>query len=173
MISSTNASSMIPSIFFRRFLSRAAIPTSPAMGNIMPANTGAIFCHGPNGWLAAVPPAALTVIVIVLESWLVVGGLKEQVASAGRPLQLNVSVPRPGLESTWKSIDATPPCDTVMLMVPMVMLAGVTFIGGPTCVGSVAVSLPVLVSPPPETVAVLLKFAWMFCGTFTVSVIAG
>src|SRR5262249_36753711 len=41
------------------------------------------------------------------------------------------------------------------------------------CVASVAVSLPVLVSPPPETVAVLITLALMLIGTFTVRGMAG
>jgi hypothetical protein len=44
-------------------------------------------------------------------------------------------------------------------------------IGGPMCVGSFAVWL--LGSPPPETVALLVTFAWMFWGAVTVNVMAG
>ena len=40
-------------------------------------------------------------------------------------------------------------------------------------VGSLAVSFVVFVSPPPETVAVLVTIAAALFATFTVSVIAG
>jgi hypothetical protein len=43
----------------------------------------------------------------------------------------------------------------------------------PIVVGSEALSLEVLVSPPPETVAVLVTLAGGFPATFTLSVIAG
>jgi hypothetical protein len=40
-------------------------------------------------------------------------------------------------------------------------------------VGSSAVSLPVFVSPPPDTLAVLVTLDGAFANTFTVSVSAG
>ena len=45
--------------------------------------------------------------------------------------------------------------------------------GRPMNVGSLAVSFEVLISPPPETVAVLVTLAGALAATFTVSVRAG
>jgi hypothetical protein len=52
--------------------------------------------------------------------------------------------------------------------VESVAVAGVRIV-----VTSVATSLVVMLSPPPETVAVFVTLAGAFAATFTVSVIAG
>src|SRR5215471_3107013 len=107
-------------------------------------------------------------MLIVSVSKLDDDGLKLHPAAAGRPLQLNVTGPIPGLESSVNPKFTA--CPAVIVPVP---LAGVIWIGGPMCVGSFAVSFPVFVSPPPDTVAVLVTLALMLLGTFTVSVMAG
>ena len=50
---------------------------------------------------------------------------------------------------------------------------GTTVPGGTIVVGSLAASLVVLLSPPPETVAELVTLAGAVLDTFTVSVSAG
>src|SRR5262249_16847992 len=96
------------------------------------------------------------------------GGLKVQPAPVGRPLQLKFTAPSPGLESSVSPKFTDCPADTLP-----VELTKLSWIGRPICVGSVSVSLAVLVSPPPETLAVLVTLAWILLGTFTVNVIAG
>src|SRR5262245_50738263 len=107
-------------------------------------------------------------MVTVEVIWFVDGGLKLHEAPSGKPLQLNVTVPTPVLESTWKVTNPVMPAGTATSP-----LVAVIESGGPVCVSSEAVLLLGFTSPPPETVAVLVKLAWMLIGTFTVSVIAG
>lgn len=80
-------------------------------------------------------------------------GLKLHVEADGSPLQLNVITPNVGSgASTLIAIVAMPPGTT--LTVPD---CGVIIIGGPSEILSVAVLLVGFTSPPPETVAVLVK----------------
>src|SRR5215469_16564524 len=120
------------------------------------------------GTAAAERAVVVMFMLIVSVSRLDDCGLKVQTAAAGRPLQLKLTAPSPGLESSVSPKFADCPAGTVA-----VPLAGVIWIGVPMCVGSLAVSFPVLVSPPPETVTVLVTLALISVGTFTVSVIAG
>src|SRR5262249_54869471 len=95
-----------------------------------------------------------TVMVTVVVIWLVDGGLKLQEAPAGKPLQANITVPTPLLESTWKFMFPVMPADTTR-SVPLAVIDN----GGPVCVSSEAGLLFGFTSPPPETVAVLVKLA--------------
>src|SRR5205085_1926969 len=51
-------------------------------------------------------------MVTVAVSWFSDDGLKLQLAPGGRPLQLKVMTPTPGLDSTVKSMDVVPPAVT-------------------------------------------------------------
>lgn len=124
--------------------------------------------------MLAVVPAADPWVVITRVSgrtgWPEPNWLNVHVAPAGSPEQENVTNVGWGVTpvaSTVKLYIAGLPAETVTLLGPV----GVITIGGPTCVGSLAVWL--FASPPPETVAELVTLAWIFCGTFTVKVIAG
>src|SRR5947209_8620963 len=115
--------------------------------------------------------AALVLMVTVTcaESWLTEGGLKLHLAPPGKPLHANVMAPRPLLESTLTTVEVESPGNTCKLTSCAVMMRGVV----PICVGSLAVLLAVLTSPPPETPAVLITVGWMLVGTFTTRVMAG
>ena len=96
-------------------------------------------------------------------------GLKLQMEALGSPLQVNVITPKVGSgASTLMTMFAILPCTTLTLLD-----CGVITIGGPSEMLSVAVLLVGFTSPPPETVAVLVKLFWIFLGIFTVNVIAG
>src|SRR5215472_7704424 len=123
---------------------------------------------GPEAGGRADAPSVVPMMTVtgVLKAF-VVGGLKLQVDPAGNPVQARVSVPSPGVESISMITEVTPPATTCALLLP----SGDIWIGGPICVGSLAVWL--FRSLPPETVAELTTLAWIFCGTVTVRVIAG
>ena len=76
-----------------------------------------------------------------------------QAVPTGNPLQPKVTMPRVGSSSsTSKMYEAAPPAGVLP-----VAECGVMTIGGPRLMVSVAVLLSVLTSPPPETLAVLVK----------------
>lgn len=80
-------------------------------------------------------------------------GLKLQVEALGRPLQLNVMLPKVGSgASTLMAMFAVLPCTTLTLLD-----CGVIIIGGPRLIVSVAVLFVGFTSPPPETVALFVK----------------
>jgi hypothetical protein len=80
-------------------------------------------------------------------------GLKLHVEADGNPLQLNEITPKVGSgASTLMTKFAVLPCTTVT-----VPDCGVIMMGGPSEILSVAVLLVGFTSPPPETVAVLVK----------------
>jgi hypothetical protein len=106
----------------------------------------------------------VSAVVPLLEG---VVGLKLHTAPSGRPAHPSETVPGTAAV-TLKVNVASCPCFAVALLVPGVMLSSPLIV-----VASVAVLLLGLTSPPPETVAVLVTLAWMFAGTFTVSVIGG
>ena len=148
-----------------------AIPTIPNTGKNRAAYNGDLP-PGPE-FLAvaasALPLEVVTVMVTVVKGWFVAAGLKEHAVPTGKPLQPKVTIPRLGSwSSTSKVKTAEPPATTLA-----VVECGVMMIGGPRLTVSVAVLFPVLVSPPPETVAVLVNLFWMLIGIFTVSVIGG
>jgi hypothetical protein len=120
--------------------------------------------------VVADPLVVVIVMVTVAVSWFSDGGLKLQELAAGRPVQANVTAPMPLLESTVKSMEAELP---LVIVSVLALLFDAICSGGPMWVGSLAVLLPVFTSPPPETAAEFVMLAWIFCGTFTVSVIAG
>jgi hypothetical protein len=74
----------------------------------------------------AVPKLVVIVMVTVAVSWLADGELKLQLAPAGKPLHEKVIAPKPGLESTVKSIEVVLPAATSRLP-PL----GLITIGGP------------------------------------------
>ena len=84
---------------------------------------------------------------------------------------------------TCPVVAAVPALLTVMVYVPVcprVKFPVCVFVivrsgkeGATVVVGSLAVSLAVFVSPPPDTVAVFVTLAGAFDATFTVSVMAG
>src|SRR5260221_3321429 len=89
------------------------------------------------------------------------GGLKVQAVPTGSPLQPKVTIPSvESSSSTSKTKDAEEPAVTVA-----VAACEVITIGGPQLTGSLGVSFPVLVFPPPETVALLVKLVSIFIGT--------
>src|SRR5262249_13387846 len=95
------------------FLPVITMPTSPRSGN-----SSAKVPRGPfrsNGHAEAEPPAAAVGMVraTVAVSWLSDGGLKSHLVPAGKPLQLKVIAPKPGLESTVMLKDAAWPAVTV------------------------------------------------------------
>src|SRR5689334_25249232 len=109
------------------------------------------------------------VMVTVESGALVAGGLNVQAVPTGKPLQPKVTMPSVASSSSTSNANcAEPPAGTVA-----VVECGVIWIGGPRLTGSLAVSFPVLVSPPPDAVAVLVKLFWILIGIFTVNVIAG
>ena len=121
----------------------------------------------------AVPLVVKTETVITVGPAVTAGsidpGLKLQVAWAGSPLQLNEITPRVGSgASTSITTAAELPCTTLTLLE-----CGIIMIGGPSEMWSVAVLSFGFTSPPPETLAVLVKLFWIFLGIFTVNVIAG
>lgn len=96
-------------------------------------------------------------------------GLNRQADAVGSPLQLNVIAPSVGSgASTLMTMVALPPALALVLLE-----CGVSTIGAPRLIGSVAVLLLGLTSPPPETLAVLVKLFRIFWGIFTVRVMAG
>lgn len=96
-------------------------------------------------------------------------GLNRQADAVGSPLQLNVIAPSVGSgASTLMTMLALPPGLALVLLD-----CGVSTIGGPRLIGSVAVLLLGLTSPPPETLAVLVKLFRIFWGIFTVRVMGG
>src|SRR5947209_19166809 len=124
---------------------------------------------GPGNVHAPPAPVVLMIMVTWNESALPDGGVKLQLAPAGSPLQANVIGATPLLASTFKTVKTDFPRETCKLTVWALMIRGDV----PICVGSLAVSFAVLISPPPETVAVLVTVGAMFTGTFTTRVIAG
>jgi hypothetical protein len=80
-------------------------------------------------------------------------GLKLQVEALGSPVQVNVILPKVGSgASTLMPSFAVFPCTTLTLLD-----CGVITMGGPSEMLSVAVLLVGFTSPPPETLAVLVK----------------
>lgn len=149
-----------------------AIPTIPNTGKSRAAYNGDLW-RGPSEFLAvaatALPLEVVTVIVTLVNGWVVVDGLKVHAVPTGRPPQPKVIGPCVvSWLSTSKVKVAEPPATTLA-----VVECGVITIGGPRLMVSVAVLFAVLVSPPPETLAVLVKLFWMLIGIFTVSVIGG
>src|SRR6266851_634044 len=135
------------------------IPTSPSSGSgsSSAAYNGAVRVPpvGSGECSAAVFPVVVAVIVTVDVGTVVSdGGLNVQVTPKGTPGQANVIAPSGGFvdTSTVNENDTEPPGGTMALP-----LIGVIFSGGPRVVGSLAVSFAVLVSPPPDTVAVFVK----------------
>src|SRR5438132_739504 len=99
-------------------------------------------------------------------------------AVAVRPLgKVSVTVavplvgPVPELLAVMVYVAAICPCVKFPVWVLLMVRSGVR--AGLIVVASLAESLLVLVSPPPETVAVLVTDAAALLATFTVSVIAG
>src|SRR5947207_6895002 len=165
----SNSSNAIPASQSLRFLPlfRASPnPASPKTGNSTAYHGGAVSV--PSGKTEADPAVDVMVIVTVAESWLSDGGLKLQVTPAGKPPQANVIAPRPALESTVNVAEVVPPRRTCRLP-PLKLICS----GAPTWVRSLAESLEVFTSPPPETVAVLVILAGLPAGTLTVSVMGG
>ena len=96
-------------------------------------------------------------------------GLKVHEAPTGKPVQPKVIMPRvESSSSRSKTNVAGLPAFTVA-----VAACGVRMIGGPRRAVSMAVSLDVLVSPPPETVALLKKLLPIPNPMFVVRVIGG
>lgn len=146
------------------------IATSPNAGNASAAYRRGF---GPSKrWLVntlLALPEVVRVMVTVESGRFVAGGLNTQAVPTGKPLQPKATIPRvESSSSTSKTNVAGAPAFTLELVE-----CGVRIIGGPRLTGSEAVLLPVLVSPPPETVAVLVKLFWMLMGMFTVKVIGG
>lgn len=113
-------------------------------------------------------PEVFTVIVTVPLTD-VATGLKVHEVPTGKPLQPKVIMPRVGSSSsTSKTNVAGLPAFTVAEVA-----CGVIVIGGPRRAVSIAVSLDVFVSPPPETVAVLKKLFEIPRPMFVVIVITG
>jgi hypothetical protein len=80
-------------------------------------------------------------------------GLKLQAEALGSPLQANEMSPKVGSgASTSITMFAVLPCTTLTLLE-----CGVILIGGPSEILSVAVLLVGFTSPPPLTLAVLVK----------------
>src|SRR5258708_4655245 len=117
-------------------------------------------------------PAVLTLMVTCAESVVTEAGLKLHVAPAGRPLQAKVMVPTPMLEFTSSTVEVVPPAVTSRFKISADNSNG-DVTAGFMVVTSVAVSLPALASPPPETVAVLVTDRGALRFTETVSVISG
>src|SRR6476660_3929108 len=114
-------------------------------------------------------PDVVTVMVTVVSGWLVAAGLNVHAVPTGRPLHPRATMPSDGSSSSTSKVNfAAPPCG-VLALPPW----GVTTSGGPRLIASVAVLLLGFTSPPPETLAVLLKLFWMLIGMFTVNVIGG
>jgi len=134
-------------------------------GSGLPSFNGLILA----GILAVVVTVIVTVVGVTPSAVSIVAGLKAQADCGGSPVQVKVITPSVGSgEATSKTSVPELPAATVM-----VLLWGVMTIGGPRVTVEVPVSLPVLVSPPPETVTVLVKVFWMLIGMFTVRVITG
>jgi len=92
------------------------------------------------------------------------GGLKLHVARVGSPVQLRTT----GFgvkETTLNPYPADWPAVTWLFAKVVV-----TETGGRICVGSLAVLSEVKVSPPPETITVLVTEDGAFAATFTVNV---
>src|SRR5216684_8412547 len=142
------------SFLFRLLPLPVRIPTNPSngRGSTRAAYNGAARTPsaGSNA-VTALFPVVFTVMVTVAVVILSDAGLNAQVTPNGAPGQPKVIVPRGGLvEAVTVNVnDAEPPCGTMALP-----LMGVIFSGDAEVVVSLAVSLAVLSSPPPETVAV-------------------
>src|SRR5262249_56696908 len=115
-------------------------------------------------------PGVVTVTVSGDCIWPSARGEKTQAVPLGKPLQLKATTVAGGLTavaSTLKLNTACIPAATVTVPESVDVIK----IGGPRVTSSVATWL--LGSPPPDTVAVLVKWLTMFCGMFTFSVITG
>src|SRR5215813_3193498 len=121
------------------------------------------------GSVIAPAPVVLMIAVTWNENWLPEGGVKLQLAPTGNPLQAKLTGVTPLAASTFKTTRAEFPRETVTLAVWALMIRAEV----PICVGSLTVSFAVLISPPPETVAVLVTVGAILLGTFTTSVMAG
>jgi len=157
-------------LFFLLFRPPNAIPTKPSTGKIRAAYSGD-FLVAPVFWAAKALcplPEVFTVMVTVPLAD-VATGLKVHEAPTGKPVQPKVIMPRvESSSSRSKTNVAGLPAFTVA-----VAACGVMTIGGPRRAVSMAVSFEVLVSPPPETVAVLKKLFPIPRPIFVVSVITG
>ena len=157
-------------LFFLFFRPPNAIPTNPNTGKIRAAYNGG-FLVTPVFWLAKALcplPEVFTVMVTVPLAE-VATGLKVHEAPTGKPVQPKVIMPRVGSSSsTSKTNVAGFPAFTVA-----VEECGVITMGGPSSAVSMAVSFEVLVSPPPETVAVLKKLFPIPRPIFVLRVIGG
>src|ERR1041385_1868011 len=145
----------------RRLSARVVIPRSTSsniVGGTLP---------GPCG--RNVVDFAVVVIVIVTGPVVVtVAGLKLQPAPAGRPVQAKLIAPSPEpLAVTLSVVVTVPPTVTLALLVCAASTSAAT-----VCVGSLAVSLAVFDSPPPETVALGVSDAGALFATSAVSVMS-
>src|SRR5262249_2820200 len=130
------------------------IPSSPSAGKASAAYRRGL---GPSkSWVVnALLPLAevVSVIVTCVSGWFVEGGLNVQAVPTGKPLQPKATMPRVESSSSTLSVNfAAVPALTVA-----VVACGVITIGGPRLMLSVAVLLLGFTSPPPETLAVLVK----------------
>src|SRR5262249_23555131 len=115
-------------------------------------------------------PRVVTVTVRGACIWPSAKGEKTQAVPTGKPLQLKATTVAGGLMAVASTLKLNTACipgatTTVPESVDVIR------IGGPRVTSSVATWL--LGSPPPDTVAVLVKWLTIFCGMFTVKVIAG
>src|SRR6478609_7448380 len=111
--------------------------------------------------------AVVAILIVTCEVVVTDAGLKLHVAPEGSPLQAKVIAPSPlPLLVTFRIEVAVPPAATFTLEVCAVSSRAASI-----CVKSLAVSLAVLLSPPPETLAVLVTEDAALLATFTVSVI--
>src|ERR1043166_1507387 len=111
--------------------------------------------------------AVVAMLMVTGEVVVTDGGLKLHVAPAGSPLQAKVIAPSPlPLLVTFRIEVAVPPAATLTVAVCAESSRAASI-----CVTSLAVSLAVLLSPPPETLAVLVTEDAALLATFTVRVI--
>src|SRR5690242_4175444 len=139
---------------FLALLPLSAIPTRPSTGKRSAAYSGGLPLKLKFSPAAAVLPFDVVIVMLTtVAGWLVAGGLKVQAVPTGSPLQPKVTMPSEGSSSsTLKANCAAEPALTVIAL-----FCGVITIGGPRLILSVAVLLLGFTSPPPETVAVLVK----------------
>src|ERR1051326_7115146 len=96
-------------------------------------------------------------------------GLNVHAVPTGNPPQLKVTAPRELSSSSSVKVN----CPEPPAVTDCEPACGVITIGGPRLMLSVAVLLLGFTSPPPETLAVLVKLFTILIGIFTVNVIGG
>jgi len=144
---------------------RVPIPTTPRSGSKI-----AYKGRGGNNNKGEADASPLEVVIVIItvaplcpETEL---GLNVQAAPAGNPLQLKLVALGSGASTKNMKFTGLPACTAMVPVTTKMEIAGLTW------VVSLDVSFEVKISPPPETVTVLVTELALFA-TLTVSVTAG